>query len=107
MAEQETFGVEFYRDGERVTEQLPGVRVSEHFAFINRALTHIPSGMMVPFTSCWTIENAKHRAACLEALSFIDWSVKEPADVELTEEEQAHLRAAAAGLMPPAEVRRA
>lgn len=104
MAELEHFACAYLRDGERVTEHLPGVRVSKHFAFVTRSLVHIPSGYSVPYAYCWNVDQAKARAACLEALSFVDWSVKDPAAAELTEEQQAILRDAARGTMPPAEV---
>lgn len=104
---RESFECTFLENGQRVTMQAEGIRVSKHFAFILGAITHIPSGFAVPYSSSWSTVDARARAECLEALSFIDWDTKDPAAVELTEEQQALLRDASKGKMPPTEFRRA
>lgn len=101
----ESFPCAFMLGDEVVRENLTGFRASEHFAFIGGALTHIPSGFRVPFTQCWNLSQAKERAACLEALSFMDWKKKDPHATELDEQQAAHLREAALGTMPPKEWR--
>jgi hypothetical protein len=97
MSKKETFTCAYLRAGVRISEFRPGVRVSKHFALVNGALTHIPSGYMVPHSQCETLEQATSRAERLEALTFVDWRKKDPTTPTLTDAQLELVRVAAQG----------